>query len=557
MSTSDSWIPSQRAQVSTSDDDQMVLRAARSILNKLTIEKFESLFRQLVACGIKTPSHISTLMREVFEKATTQHQFIPMYAELCVRLERDPYIMCAVQQAGDTHNFQRLLLNQCQHAFEQLLEPCVVEKITSEEDQMRRKQQALGNIKLIGELLVQGMLSSDLFVECGDELLRSRTSCPEALESLAALMMVAGPKFDSKDWQHHSRLEAITSEMDEITKDKATPPRVRFLLRDVLDVRCSGWKSSANQTALKAAPMKLEQVREKAAAEQGARPKSFSNCNQVPKTQRDQKATGRLERLLNIVEVGAKPRKQRGNPGATVGTCRVVTECSKTLGNDLPDAMQWCQNATVVQKTAPQVAVAVPAGLPARWADISDSEEERAPGHGSKPVSTISKELPKVPEPQALRQPVPQRSEAAPPAIIGQFDLVIFRRALADSLAKLQADKNVPAAVQYIRLQQVPLQYQSDQFVDLLSRIVEERRGALRRLEFAFAAGLAAHENSPFDRKACLDGIALFFRDVYTDMCSEVQRLPAIIKSELLPTMYSVFTASEINASVPKAILDL
>lgn len=229
-----------------------------------------------------------------------------------------------------------------------------------------------------------------------------------------------------------------------------------------------------------------------------------------------------------------------------MGACHVLTDCSNALGNDLPDAMQGRQNDTVVEKTAPQVAFAVPAGPPARWADISDSEEDRAPGHSSKSASTISKELPKAPQ-----------SQAAPSPSIGQFDFVIFRRALAASLAKLQADKNVPAAVQYIRLQQVPIQYQSDQFVDLLSRIVEERRGALRRLEFAFAAGLAAHENSPFDRKACLHGIALFFRDVYTDMCSEVQRLPAIIKSELLPTMYSVFSASEIDASVPKEILAL
>jgi hypothetical protein len=418
----------------------------------------------------------------------------------------------------------------------------VVEQVTSDEEQMRRKQQALGNIKLIGELLVQGMLSSDLFLECGNELVRSRTSCPEALESLAALMMVAGPKFDSKDWQHHSEFETLISHMDEITKEKSTPPRVRFLLRDVLDMRCSGWNSSASQIALKASPMKLEQVREKAAAEQ--RPKNFNHCSPVKKNQRERKDSGRLERLLNIVEVGAKPRKQRGNPGTKVGACHSMVECNNAGGKGFPDTMHKCNNAAALEKKTPKVAVVVPAGQPARWADISDSDEERAFGQPPNSAATVSKELPKAPE-------------AAPLPTIEQFDLVSFRRALAASLATLQADKNVPAAVQYIRLQQVPLQYQSDQFVDLLSRIVEERRGALRRLEFAFAAGLAAHENSPFDRQTCLHGISIFFRDVYADMCSEVQRLPAIIKSELLPTMFSVFSTSEINSSVPKAILDL
>ena len=106
--TEDSWLAQQRKREATGtpDDDANVVRAARSILNKLTVEKFESLFEQLTMCGIKQPHHISILMREVFEKATTQHHFIPMYAELCVQLEKDPRIAAVVEDADQLQGWR-------------------------------------------------------------------------------------------------------------------------------------------------------------------------------------------------------------------------------------------------------------------------------------------------------------------------------------------------------------------------------------------------------------------------------------------------------------------
>merc|ERR1719223_738933 len=99
-------------------------------------------------------------------------------------------------------------------------------------------------MKLIGQLLVKGMLSPELLKECCKELLCNRRQCPEALESLVALMMVVGPKFDYPDWQHHGSLIQIFSEMAALTKDKAVSPRCRLLIRDVLDAREAGWVPS-------------------------------------------------------------------------------------------------------------------------------------------------------------------------------------------------------------------------------------------------------------------------------------------------------------------------
>jgi len=53
----------------------------------------------------------------VFEKATVQHHFIAMYADLCVRLEADPRLAPALGAAGEPTSFRHLLLHQCQVAF--------------------------------------------------------------------------------------------------------------------------------------------------------------------------------------------------------------------------------------------------------------------------------------------------------------------------------------------------------------------------------------------------------------------------------------------------------
>jgi hypothetical protein len=470
-----SWV-SQRNR--NPEEDERVTRSFRSILNKLTVEKFESLFEQLATCGITQPHHVSILMHEVFEKATSQHHLIPMYADLCVKLEKDARIASVVQAAGELHDFRRLLLNECQSVFEQCFESSDCDSkdcSVGEETAFRRKQQVLGNMKLIGQLLVHGMLSSDLFVGCCEELLRERTENPEALEALVALMMVAGPQFDKDTWQHYRRLQNILSDMSLLTKDKRSPPRLRFLIRDVLDAREAGWPWSRNRNGSKTAgigPSKLQDVAADAAQKASPEKKAQWTPEITGLKQDRQAATGMLQQTL-ATNAPWKSKKQ-SSPQA---------EPSNTAG-----ATQTAKSVT---------------------------------------VATSHQEV---------------------------FQAIEFRRALNTIFNDLASDKNIPGAVQRIRLQNVPIDQQADQFVDILSRVVEERCGAVRRLQLAFVAGLAAAQSSAFERTECLAGVDLFFRNVYGGACNEVHRLPAIMKSEFMPTMLEVFPAADLNKAVPASM---
>lgn len=502
--TAGSWAAAMQTKRSTTSDenaeDEKVTRKACAILNKLTLEKFDSLFEQLATCGIRKPQHLEMLMREVFNKATTQHHFIAMYANLCVRLDQDSRIDIVDAERGEQRSFRKLLLDQCQMSFEKLLQSEETQQVSKdveidEEHALKRKQQALGNIKLIGQLLVHGIVTSKLLVECSEELLRCRDSCPEALESLAALLTVAGKQFDTPNWQYHSRLLEVFSCMRKLSKEKSTQARVRFLLRDVLDVRDAGWSHCTYKATLATAPMKLEDVRDSAANE------------------------GKYMSLEEHIETD----------NLLAGLMK-VTQIANAKSEKLREEGRASQEGSFTHSRS------------------SKGKPKKHPNGIRDAVSDGGRSLNKQKSGSQQSAPRAKNSESTPEAV---FDVVSFRRALASILEDLASDKNVPAAVRRIRLQDVPVEFQAKEFSDIITRIMEERRGPIRRCALAFAVGLAAAEQSAFDRTACITGLKQFFDEVYAELCKEIQRLPAIVKSEFLPTLRNVFLEDELDRCLP------
>jgi len=322
-----------------------------------------------------------------------------------------------------------------------------------------------------------------------------------------------------------------------------------------LDVRSAGWHTSVNQAALKTAPMKLDEMREKAAAEDHGITSVTSQKAAVGSTSGLQRLTEICKQPWAVNALRSEDKKfiekscvveasAKQNTSNSSGLSRLADICRVPVADKanseevvsvrtplaLKPKKQKCKNVVI------QVAEARPVGL--QCSTLQASEQK-----------TSCKEVPaKGQICDIIEVPMPKQTVDSTTA----FDLVSFRRALSATLTKVAAEKNAPAAVQYIRLQEVPVEYQADQFVDILSRIVEERRGAVRRCQFAFAAGLMQGDLSPFEQSACFDGIALFFKDVYVEMCGEIPRLPAILKSEFVPTLRNVFPSEELNAILPE-----
>ncbi|CAK0853955.1 unnamed protein product [Prorocentrum cordatum] len=242
-----------------------VLRAMKAILNKLTIERFDVLYQQLLQWP-KNVGHVEILIREVFEKATTQHHFVGMYAELCARLHQ--WFVETKICGDDGKIFRRVLLNRCQLSFEQTLRPCGpgpggdLGPEAREEAELLHKTRMLGNLRLVGALLEKGMLASKVLVAVTDELLTAPT--PVSLECLSVFLTCVGATFDQPSWAYRAHLEAAFRQVQDLSNSKDCPPRARFLLRDVLDLRASGWQNKKKAVRAGDGPTTLEAVHQKA-----------------------------------------------------------------------------------------------------------------------------------------------------------------------------------------------------------------------------------------------------------------------------------------------------
>eukprot|EP00418_Pyrodinium_bahamense_P076516 CAMPEP_0179056292 /NCGR_PEP_ID=MMETSP0796-20121207/23737_1 /TAXON_ID=73915 /ORGANISM="Pyrodinium bahamense, Strain pbaha01" /LENGTH=884 /DNA_ID=CAMNT_0020752963 /DNA_START=100 /DNA_END=2754 /DNA_ORIENTATION=+ len=266
-----SWVAQQRmrrcsgvASAAKSSDDE-IARTIKSLLNKLTVERFYPLSQKLISCEIRKPAHLELLIQEVFDKATTQHHFIDMYADLCVLLH-EHFTQNSVD--GDPKfSFRRLLLNQCQASFERnLAPPGGLDDLEREEriiEETRYKTRMVGNIRFIGALLTRRLLGTKVMVAILQELLGDPT--PEALEAVAVLLTAVGPTFDVPECGLHSAFNSFFARVKDLISRSSCEPRARCLLKDVVELRQAGWHSHRPQR--QELPTTLEVVADRAAAE--------------------------------------------------------------------------------------------------------------------------------------------------------------------------------------------------------------------------------------------------------------------------------------------------
>merc|ERR1712224_47842 len=145
--------------------DHEIVREMKSILNKLTIEKYDTLYRKMLNCGISSVEHVKILIHEVMEKATQQHHFIDMYSQFCAHLH-EWFVENNVSNDPKS-SFKRILLNECQNSFERYLKPLDLSGLEGEElveKKLMYKMTMLGNIKFVGALLQRKMLASSVLI---------------------------------------------------------------------------------------------------------------------------------------------------------------------------------------------------------------------------------------------------------------------------------------------------------------------------------------------------------------------------------------------------------
>ncbi|PFX24037.1 Eukaryotic translation initiation factor 4 gamma 1 [Stylophora pistillata] len=211
------WIrPSEVAKEGLSEEQiktEEILRKVRSILNKLTPQKFQTLTKQIMDLEIDTPERLESAIDLIFEKAIDEPAFSVAYANMCRCLIPKKV---AVEKDGSKKDvtFRTILLNKCQREFEkeksvekrihEKLEELTSKGLSEEELEMKKKdlqdeetlvkRRTLGNIRFIGELFKLKMLTESIMHDCVVKLLKSNDE--EAFECLCKLLVTIGKDLD-------------------------------------------------------------------------------------------------------------------------------------------------------------------------------------------------------------------------------------------------------------------------------------------------------------------------------------------------------------------------
>ncbi|XP_013881883.1 eukaryotic translation initiation factor 4 gamma 1 [Austrofundulus limnaeus] len=233
---------------------QELFKRVRSILNKLTPQKFQQLMKQVQELTVDTEERLKGVIDLTFEKAISEPDFSVAYANMCRCLSGLKVI--TPDKPALNVNFRKLLLNRCQKEFEKdkdddeifekkqkELEAAsgeeekqrLIEELEEAKDKARRR--SLGNIKFIGELFKLKMLTEVIMHDCIVKLLKNHDE--ESLECLCRLLSTIGKDLDFE--KAKPRMDQYFNQMEKIIKERKTTSRIRFMLQDVLDLRRNNW----------------------------------------------------------------------------------------------------------------------------------------------------------------------------------------------------------------------------------------------------------------------------------------------------------------------------
>jgi len=294
------------AKAKPADEKAKTLMNVTALLNKLTLEKFDTLSTKIMEVLLTDLTKLPDFVQHIFGKAIDESFFSMIYAKLCRKLadakERHPDGL-KDEKTGQiamvplVKDFRKILLNRCQQEFETATladhesnklkadaeekdSKTEEKKLTKEEEAAKReaereamytrnkvKRHMLGNIKFIGELFKEDIVPAKIMIHCINHLMPNSDADEESLENLCKLLDTAGGKLEanmSKTKDKVKQLKKVFELMEKTMGRKGMSSRIKFAIADILDMRQRRWKHRVEQKG----PKTIEEVHKEAQKEQ-------------------------------------------------------------------------------------------------------------------------------------------------------------------------------------------------------------------------------------------------------------------------------------------------
>lgn len=309
------------------DEEQAKQRQLKGILNKLTPQNFDKLFEQVKQVNIDNTGTLSGVIAQIFDKALMEPTFCEMYANFCHHLAGE---LPDFREDNERITFKRLLLNKCQEEFERgereqeeanrAEEEGEVKQTEEEREEKRIKarRRMLGNIRLIGELYKKRMLTERIMHECIKKLLGEYENPDEEdVEALCKLMSTIGEMIDHPKAKEH--MDAYFEMMYKLSNNMKLSSRVRFMLKDSIDLRKNKWQQRRKVEG----PKKIEEVHRDAAQERQAQSSRLARGPSLSSSGRRGQPTDFAPRGSNVLP----------SPNAQMGGFRGLSQPLRGYGN--------------------------------------------------------------------------------------------------------------------------------------------------------------------------------------------------------------------------------
>ncbi|KTB12217.1 Eukaryotic initiation factor 4F subunit p150 [Nakaseomyces glabratus] len=298
------WVPKSRLKKATTEDGEPTVRYApdgktvllekedverkmKSLLNKLTLEKFEPISTEIIEIANqsqweKNGETLQIVIEQIFLKACDEPHWSTMYAQLCGKLVKDLNEDIADENNEGKSGPKLVLLYLVARCHTEFSKGWSDKLPTNEDDSpmepemmsdeyyqaVAAKRRGLGLVRFIGFLYNLHLLTVKMMFECFRRLMKDLTGSPsnEVLESVVELLNTVGQQFETDSFAIGENvllgsdlLDTLFELIQNVIDAGKISSRIKFKLIDLKELREEkNWNNDKNDQG----PKTIKQIHE-------------------------------------------------------------------------------------------------------------------------------------------------------------------------------------------------------------------------------------------------------------------------------------------------------